>query len=204
MRFFAIVVFIFVATFVKADVLSELSEASRSNPEIVMEILQTKRMSFFDETIKSKMIVAVSNTGKMRMQTVEPFEAISIFDGNSFARFEKSNGRWHRLDGSSGFVAKRIFEEIRSLLSGNIAQSNYEISIKQNGSITLVPKSESVRKAVASIEIFTRVENGTRLVDKISILDTDGDKTVLEVLQIKRAKFASEIFDAEKLSDFTL
>ncbi len=204
MRFFAIVVFSFLAMFAKADVLSELSDASRANPEIIMEILQTKQMSFFDETIKSKMIVAVSNTGKMRMQTLEPFEAVSIFDGNSFARFEKSNGSWQRLDGSSGLVAKRIFEEIRSLLSGNIAQANYDVSTKQNGSITLVPKSESVRKAVASIEIFTRVENGTRLVEKISILDADGDKTVLEILQIKRATFAPKIFDAEKLSDFAL
>ncbi len=204
MRFFAIVVFSFLAMFAKADVLSELSDASRANPEIIMEILQTKQMSFFDETIKSKMIVAVSNTAKMRMQTLEPFEAVSIFDGNSFARFEKSNGCWQRLDGSSGLVAKRIFEEIRSLLSGNIAQANYDVSTKQNGSIILVPKSESVRKAVASIEIFTRVENGTRLVEKISILDADGDKTVLEILQIKRATFAPKIFDAEKLSDFAL
>ncbi len=203
MRFLFLAVFLFCTSFVCADVLSELAQASRANPEVVMEISQTKRVSFFNETIKSKLLVVVSASGKMRMQTLEPFEAVSIFDGDVFARFEKIDGVWKRLD-SSGVVAKRIFEEIRGLFSGTVSRTAYDITNKSADVIALAPKSSEVRKAVASIEIFTRLENGLRLVDKISILDADGDTTILQITNLRKATLGSEVFDVEKLSDFSL
>ena len=49
-----------------SDILAELAKSAHSRGLAVMEISQTKTLSFFGETVKSKMIVAVSADGKHR------------------------------------------------------------------------------------------------------------------------------------------
>ena len=197
MKFLITVFAIFTAQLLCAGILDDLSKASKANPEIIMDVVQTKNMSFFNETIQSSMTIFVSASGKMRIQTHKPFEALSIFDGKYFARFEKSSDSWRKLDGSSGLVARCIFDEMRTLLSGSVSGASYDISKKSENTLLLIPKSDFVRKAIKSIEIATRVENGLRVVEKISISDCDGDTTILDVKKITKAIFAPKIFDTD-------
>ena len=160
-----------------------------------MDVVQTKNVSFFNETIQSSMTISVAASGKMRIHTHKPFEALSVFDGKDFARFEKSSGSWRKLEGSSGIVARRIFDEMRALLSGTVSGTSYDVSKKTENSLLLVPKSDFVRKVVRLIEITTRIENGFRIVEKISISDCDGDTTILDIKKITRGSFTPKTFD---------
>ena len=96
MKTFACAIILFACGALQASLLAELSAAAKAEPSCAMEILQEKRMSFFGETAVSKVRVAVSESGAMRMQTDSPFEALSVFDGSNFARFERDGGRWRR------------------------------------------------------------------------------------------------------------
>ncbi len=201
MKNIVIVLFIFTTTQLFATLLDELSQSSSKVPFVSMEIAQEKTISFFDEVVKSKLLIAVTSDGKMRMQTVSPFEAVTIFDGSDIARFEKRSGQWLKLDTPSSFIARKIFDEIRNLFSGDVSNVNYEISQIQERLI-LVPKNSMVRKAVAKIEIETCMKNSIREISKIKILDSDGDITVLNIVRIYRKKISNDVFDTSKLKQW--
>lgn len=180
-----------------SDILAELAKSAHSRGLAVMEISQTKTLSFFGETVKSKMIVAVSADGKMRMQTVAPFKAASVFDGSNFARYEKSDGRWRALDGASTYAAKRIFGEMLGVFSGGVSDSDYAIERGANRAV-LTPKNPRVRSVVARIEICSRRLGAETLLRSVSIIDSDGDSTILNVEKYFDVKNADGLFDTSK------
>ena len=178
-----------------ASVLGELAQAAKTGGATAMDIELEKKMAFFEEPAKSKMRVAVSDSGAMRMQTDSPFEAMSVFDGSRFARFEREGGQWRRLDSADSPVARGIFAQMFGLFTGSISGADYKIA-ESGDAAELVPQSAAVRKAVAKIRIFTRKAGGARVVEKIVIDDADGDSSVLKISNVRKIKPDGGFFDA--------
>lgn len=202
MKFLIGIFFCFFALSVQASILEDLRVSAKQNCDSKISITQQKTISLFGETIESKIIVFTSVSGKMRMQTISPFEAVSIFDTKSFVRFEKKNNKWQKLESKSSMIAKRIFDEIKNLLLGNISSSDYNISEKSK-TLVLVPKNSAVQKFVARIEIFTKVENAKRIVCSIKIIDADSDTTLLNFDKIESVKVPDNIFNTDTLTEIT-
>ena len=202
MKFLIGIFFCFFALSVQASILEDLRVSAKQNCDSKISITQQKTISLFGETIESKIIVFTSVSGKMRMQTISPFEAVSIFDTKSFVRFEKKNNKWQKLESKSSMIAKRIFDEIKNLLLGNISSSDYNISEKSK-TLVLVPKNSAVQKFVARIEIFTKVENAKRIVCSIKIIDADSDTTLLNFDKIEFVKVPDNIFNTDTLTEIT-
>ena len=196
------VLFLFFCVGLNASVLEELQTSAKKNPSSKIFITQQKTMSMFDEIIESKIVVFAEASGKMRMQTVSPFEAVSIFDSTKFVRFEKINGKWQKLDTPSSIVAKRIFDEIRNLLSGNISQSEYNIE-QNNNTLVLVPKNKDVQKVVAKIEIFTTLKDNQRLVSSVKITDADADTTLLKFDKVIFATNKDDVFNTDIVTEIS-
>ena len=202
MKFLIGIFFCFFALSVQASILEDLRVSAKQNCDSKISITQQKTISLSGETIESKIIVFTSVSGKMRMQTISPFEAVSIFDTKSFVRFEKKNNKWQKLESKSSMIAKRIFDEIKNLLLGNISSSDYNISEKSK-TLVLVPKNSAVQKFVARIEIFTKVENAKRIVCSIKIIDADSDTTLLNFDKIESVKVPDNIFNTDTLTEIT-
>lgn len=202
MKFLIGIFFCFFALCVQASILEDLRVSAKQNCDSKISITQQKTISLFGETIESKIIVFTSVSGKMRMQTISPFEAVSIFDTKSFVRFEKKNNKWQKLESKSSMIAKRIFDEIKNLLLGNISSSDYNISEKSK-TLVLVPKNSAVQKFVARIEIFTKVEKAKRIVCSIKIIDADSDTTLLNFDKIESVKVPDNIFNTDTLTEIT-
>ncbi len=202
MKFLIGIFFCFFALSVQASILEDLRVSAKQNCDSKISITQQKTISLFGETIESKIIVFTSVSGKMRMQTISPFEAVSIFDTKSFVRFEKKNNKWQKLESKSSMIAKRIFDEIKNLLLGNISSSDYNIS-ENSKTLVLVPKNSAVQKFVARIEIFTKVENAKRIVCSIKIIDADSDTTLLNFDKIESVKVPDNIFNTDTLTEIT-
>lgn len=197
-----IIIFLFLVSLqLQASIVADLSDVAKKTQCVAILVDQEKTISFFNEVVKSKLQIAVSNKGKMRMQTLTPFESISIFDGGGVTRFEKRAGNWLKLESPSSFVARKIFDEIRSLFSGDVSSSNYEIS-EHLHKVILVPKNQMVRKAVAKIEIETNLNNGVREISLIRITDTDNDITVLKITKISRAELNDAIFETDNMKEW--
>ncbi len=177
------------------SVADDLARASKKHPFTLMEAEQTKTVSFFDERLKSEVVIAVSLDGKMRMQTLSPFEAATVFDGNATARYEKTAGVWRRLESDGGALAKRVFEQIGRLFTASGGE-DYEVS-ESGVVLTLVPKSAFVRAAVSKIEVGTSGAGENTAVDYIKITDSDSDVTELRVKKISHAQ-PDGIFDVSK------
>ena len=80
-------------------------------------LFETKKyVSFFDEPIEGKCLLASDASGRVRWQTLAPFVSAMIFDGADSAAFEFDNGKWKRVDmpssrgvGNNGGVKGRAF-----------------------------------------------------------------------------------------------
>lgn len=195
---FAVNIFLLCAVFAASafgSVAADLARASKKHPFTLLEAEQTKTVSFFDERLQSEIVIAVSSDGKMRMQTLSPFEAATVFDGKTTARYEKTSGVWRRLDSDGGALAKRVFEQIGGLFTAS-GGGDYDVS--ENGAVlTLVPKSAFVRAAVSKIEVGTAGAGENTAVSFVKITDSDSDITELRVKKISHAQ-PDGIFDVSK------
>lgn len=177
------------------SVAADLARASKKHAFTLIEAEQTKTVSFFDERLQSEIVIAVSTGGKMRMQTLSPFEAATIFDGGTTARYEKTSGTWRRLDSDGGALAKRVFEQIGRLLT---ASGGEDYDVSENGAVlTLVPKNALVRAAISKIEIGTSGAGENTAVSSVKITDADSDTTELRVKKISHTQ-PDGIFDVSK------
>lgn len=177
------------------SVAADLARASKKHAFTLIEAEQTKTVSFFDERLQSEIVIAVSTGGKMRMQTLSPFEAATIFDGGTTARYEKTSGTWRRLDSDGGALAKRVFEQIGRLLT---ASGGEDYDVSENGAVlTLVPKNAFVRAAISKIEIGTSGAGENTAVSSVKITDADSDTTELRVKKISHTQ-PDGIFDVSK------
>ena len=77
-----------------------------------------KYVSFFDEPIEGKCLLASDASGRVRWQTLAPFVSAMIFDGADSAAFEFDNGKWKRVDMPSSRAVSEIMAGLKGVLSG--------------------------------------------------------------------------------------
>mgnify|MGYP002520619380 CR=1 FL=1 len=180
-----------------AAILDELSGAAAECSAVQMRVSQEKFSEFFDAPVKSLLDITVSFGGKMRIQTLQPFEAVSIFDGENFARYEKDGGKWRRLSDANPAMAKLVFGQMSKLYTGGVSASLYEIR-EESDTVILVPKNVQARKFVREIRISTELKDGRRSLKKITVSDADGDSTQMGVLSQNLLRQQPDAFDINR------
>lgn len=198
MKTAALILFSAAATLgASAAILDEIARAAANCAAVQMRVSQEKFSEFFDAPVKSQLEITVSFGGKIRIQTLQPFEAVSIFDGENFARYEKSGGKWRRLSDANPAMAKVVFAQMSKVFTGGVSDALYEIR-EDADTATLVPKNAQVRKFVSEIKILTGMKNGARTVKKITVSDPDGDTTAMGVVSQKLLDKQPDAFDTER------
>lgn len=149
-------------------------------------LFETKKyVSFFDEPIEGKCLLASDASGKVRWQTLAPFVSAMIFDGADSAAFEFDNGKWKRVDMPSSRAVSEIMAGLKGVLSGEKVPDNlFSVSKKSGNEIVLTPKNPLMAKAIKSIKITGKPPKP----EIVTIFDASGDRTEM---RIKKSSFGS-------------
>lgn len=138
-----------------------------------------KYVEFFDEPVAGEYLLAADSDGRVRWQTLSPYESLTLFDGKNAAAFERENGVWKRVNAPSGILAD-IMAALRGVVAGGeISGGVFDSSKQADGSVVLVPRDAALRKFIEKIVV--ELKDGTREPRKVVIFDTGGDRTELAV-----------------------
>lgn len=138
-----------------------------------------KYVEFFDEPVAGEYLLAADSDGRVRWQTLSPYESLTLFDGKNAAAFERENGVWKRVNTPSGILAD-IMAALRGVVAGGeISGGVFDSSKRADGSVVLVPRDAALRKFIEKIVV--ELKDGTREPKKVVIFDAGGDRTELAV-----------------------
>ena len=138
-----------------------------------------KYVEFFDEPVAGEYLLAADSDGRVRWQTLSPYESLTLFDGKNAAAFERENGVWKRINAPSGILAD-IMAALRGVVAGGeISGGVFDSSKQADGSVVLVPRDVALRKFIEKIVV--ELKDGTREPMKVVIFDAGGDRTELAV-----------------------
>ena len=138
-----------------------------------------KYVEFFDEPVAGEYLLAADSDGRVRWQTLSPYESLTLFDGKNAAAFERENGVWKRVNAPSGILAD-IMAALRGVVAGGeISGGVFDSSKRADGSVVLVPRDAALRKFIEKIVV--ELKDGTREPKKVVIFDAGGDRTELAV-----------------------
>lgn len=138
-----------------------------------------KYVEFFDEPVTGEYLLAADSDGRVRWQTLSPYESLTLFDGKNAAAFERENGVWKRVNAPSGILAD-IMAALRGVVAGGeISGGVFGSSKQSDGSVVLVPRDAALRKFIEKIVV--ELKDGTREPMKVVIFDAGGDRTELAV-----------------------
>lgn len=184
------------ATAAQASLLTDMAGSLKGVGAIEMDIDQQKNIALFDEPIRSRLRIWVCMSGKMRIENLEPFRSLSIFDGEKLARYEFQNGSWKKLTEANPELAKRIFGQMSGVYTGKIDSGEYDVQEK-GSSLTLTPKNAAVKNFIEKIIIETGRDGAKTLAKKITVIDADGDSTAMNIDSCKLLSEEPKIFDTE-------
>lgn len=176
------------------EIAEKLREHSRKISSLSMKVEQTKTMSFLDEPVKGKALIVADSKGRVRWQSLSPYESILIFDGIKIFQFEKTSDGWKTLNTPFPEKTKEIVGEIQKLVLGDFSGALFEMK-EVGGKILLTPKSPATAKFILKIEITPTSD--FKRVHIIEIFDADGDKTSIEIKEFSEdPQNLEDAFDA--------
>jgi outer membrane lipoprotein-sorting protein len=184
-------------------ILQELQRKMASVRSVYLEFTQERQLKLFADALKTKGVMLIERPDQIRWETTEPYQSILLANQKSVAQFEFEDGKWKRL--RVGFPQiKRVMDQMALMHQGKIDALNadYTISATTNGMtiISLVPKDETVRGVLSSIDIHLLPDlSATR---EVVMHEPSGDLTrIVFGKELRDVKFPTGTFNLEKPVD---
>ena len=176
---------------------------------VVASFQQEKHLSLFGDVVKTKGCILYSRPDKLRWEIVDPFRSILIVSGDEVAKFEFHKGKRRRLElGRSSDIILMVMRQIRGWFRGDFEKSakTYEVRVFASKPVRLElqPRDKAMRKNLKSIEL--RFTKDLAAVERVTIHENGGDKTVMKFRRLKKAeaKITKAHFDTREPRDFVL
>ncbi len=162
-----------------ASLLSRIEVTFLTTTSLGTAFEQEKKISFFDETIRSTGALFFQSPDKVRMDTFTPFKTSAVANGPSAIQYEFVNGAWSSLDTATNGMLHAVMKNIISWLQGKFNDGSlYQVTgvRKNHGTwLTLTPKNPEYQKHIKYFELgINKAVNG---LDSILIMLPDGDYT---------------------------
>ena len=152
---------------------------SAAPESVLVRMTQSKYVSILPEPVVGECSLAADASGRVRWRVLSPFESLTICNERGVFAFEKTSDGWRRLDTPFAEAVRRTAREIGRLAIG---ESSEDYNVRRDGdTATLTPKSAGVRKFIKKIVV---VYSG-RFPKSLEFFETNGDKTVLSISEIR-------------------
>ncbi|MBI9089300.1 MAG: outer membrane lipoprotein carrier protein LolA [Desulfobacterium sp.] len=183
-----------------ASLLSKIEVTFLTTTSLGTAFEQEKKISFFDDTIRSTGALFFQSPDKVRMDTFTPFKTSAVANGPSAIQYEFVNGGWRSLDTATNGMLHAVMKNIISWLQGKFNDASlYQVTgaRKDHGTwLTLTPKKSEYQKHIKYFELgINKAVNG---LDSILIMLPDGDYTRYKFYNDRiNVPLSPDLFDAK-------
>jgi outer membrane lipoprotein-sorting protein len=138
-------------------ILQDLQRKMSSLGSVCLEFTQERNLKLFTEPLRSEGVMLIERPDQIRWETTAPYQSILLGNHKSVAQFERTAGDWKKLKLGFPQMLRRVMEQMSRMHQGQLdaLTADYTISVA-TGSVavvTLVPKDETIRSMLASLEI---------------------------------------------------
>ena len=185
-------------------VLQDLQRKMSSLASVALEFTQERRLKLFAEPLRSEGFMLIERPDQIRWETTAPYQSILLGNHRSVAQFERTDGEWKKLKLVFPQMLRRVMEQMVQMHHGKLdALTGYYTVSAAVGTlavVTLVPKDETVRSMLSSIEIKMLPDfSATR---EVVMHEPGGDLTRIIFRRERRnAKFPAGTFEQGKPLD---
>lgn len=185
-------------------ILNDLQHKMSSVNTVYLEFTQENHLKLFDQPQKSEGIMLIERPDQIRWETTAPFQSILLGNHKSVAQFEFNDGKWKKLDLGFPQMLRRVMEQMSLMNQGKLdaLTGDYTISVATNSLtiLTLVPKDESVRAMLPSLEV--RLLPDLSATREVIMHQSGGDFTrIIFNREVRDVKFPAGTFDQAKPLD---
>lgn len=182
----------------KDAILADLQRKMASLSSVAFDFTQERHLKLFDAPLTSEGVMLIARPDQIRWETTAPFQSILLGNRDSVAQFEATDGKWQKLKIGFPQMLKRVMRQMSLMNQGKLdaLTGDYDIAVT-NGALavlTLVPKDETVRGMLASLEVkMTPDFSATR---EVVMHEPNGDFTRIIFQNERRdVKFPDKTFD---------
>lgn len=182
-------------------IMDSFSKRATASKTVFMEFTQVRELKMFAEPLKTEGVMLIAQPGKIRWETTAPYQTIMLGEKKNVAQFEFSDGKWQKLNLGFPEALQRAMDQMSAMNSGkmNAMLADFDITAT-NGTetvLTFVPKSETVRGIMSSMEIDLSPDlSATR---EVVMREPDGDLTRITFSAEKyNVEFPAGTFDQNK------
>ena len=185
-------------------VLQDLQRKMSSVTSVYLEFTQERRLKLFTEPLTSEGVMLIARPDQIRWETTLPYQSILLGNHKSVAQFERTDGGWQKLRVGFPQMLRRVMEQMTLMNQGKLDAlgSDFTISlaIGKGTVVTLVPKDESMRSMLSSLEV--KLQSDFSATQEVVLNEPSGDLTRI-VFRGERhdLKFPSGTFDQVKPLD---
>jgi outer membrane lipoprotein-sorting protein len=190
-----------------APVLEDLHRKMSALNSVYFEFTQERQLKLFAEPLKSEGVLLIGRPDKIRWETTSPFQSILMGDHETVAQFEKEDGQWKKLKLGFPQMMRRVMEQMSMMHQGKMdaltADFNVSVATGSVAVVTLVPKDQSIRSVLSSLEIHMLPDFSTTR--QVVMNEPNGDLTrILFREEHRDVKLPPGTFDQNKPVDVAL
>jgi outer membrane lipoprotein-sorting protein len=183
-------------------ILQDLQHKMASLGSVYFELTQERHLKLFTEPLQSEGVMLIERPDQIRWETTAPYQSILLGDKKSVAQFEFTDGKWEKLKLGFPQMLQRVMNQMSLMNQGklDVLTGDYAISVATNSGVavvTLVPKDESVRGMLSSLEV--KMAPDFSATHEVVMHEPNGDFTRIIFHREKRGvKFPPGTFDQAK------
>jgi outer membrane lipoprotein-sorting protein len=183
-------------------ILQDLQHKMSSLDSVYFELTQERHLKLFTNPLTSEGVMLIERPDQIRWETTAPYQSIRLGDKKSVAQFEYADREWKKLKLGFPQMLQRVMDQMSLMNQGKLGAltGDYTISVATNSNVmlmTLVPKDESVRAMLSSLEVKMAPDFSTTR--EVVMNEPNGDFTRIIFSHEKReVKFPPGTFDQTK------
>jgi hypothetical protein len=139
-------------------ILLDLQRKMSSVGSVYFEFTQERHLKLFNEPLKSEGVMLIERPDQIRWETTAPYQSILMGNHKSVAQFERMDGEWKKLKTGFPQMLKRVMDQMSLMHQGKLdaltADFNISVATGRMAVVTMVPKDETVRGMMASLEVI--------------------------------------------------
>lgn len=163
-----------------------INNAASRMQSMTCDFVQTKHLKLLNDKMVSRGKMYYQQRDKLRWEYVSPYQYTFIINGSQVLL--KNNGRRDQIDVNQNKVFKSIAQIMMNSVVGKCLSDdkNFRTSIVASGSeyvATLLPQRKDIKSMFE--KIILHFDRQKAMVTKVELLEKKGDRTVIELRNIK-------------------
>jgi outer membrane lipoprotein-sorting protein len=147
------------------------------------DFVQERHLALFKEVLQTHGRFYFQLPGRLRWETTAPYVSLLISNEGHVARFLVENGKLKKMDLGMEDMFQQIVEEMTGIMRGDfqVLFPRYRMLLSPSGDqLVLQPRSESLKKSIASLEFTIEPQSGK--VAQVVIREPGSDFTEIRFL----------------------